>query len=375
MNEYLLNNCIEIDFQKFLYPLNLCNFIVYSPKYNISENFITPNNRKTNCRSFCCAFWYILIYIISLVYNKDFNYYEGILLYLFLIIFIISIGSFVINYIVNSIQSEIHVNFILTINKIQKSFKYVNIDFKSFLIGNWIYMFVLIISYIFMILTHLYEYNFTIVLCLYYISLIICDANIIYLVRVIELLTDVTMTWMSELKYLDNITSDTVNTENTESLNLRQYWNTLIKSYLDITNAASLYEEIARIPIIFYMSADLFNILLHVEVFLMFPDDFWSNAVTGLVWAFKHFLLIVIISFKNEKFFTTLKNTQVMFLIPDSPVEFPDKRLLSKTVLRAGNAACMSRESGAFALDATLPLSLFSCIATYVVVLLQFKLT
>nr|WCC57840.1 gustatory receptor 29 [Papilio machaon] len=372
MNEYLLNNFIVTDFQKFLYPLNLTHFIAYSPKYCLSENFITPNNRKTKCLSFCCAFCYILIFIICLVFNSDLRNKEGLLLYLLIIINVISIGSFIINFIVNSIQSDMNVNFILTIQKIQNSFKFVKIDFKSFFIGNWIYVIVLNFSYIFMIVTHLYENNLTITLCLYYIALILCDANIIYLIRMIQLLTDVTLTWMSELKHVDEITTDRVSTA---TLHLRPHWNTLGKTYLDITNAARLYEAMAKIPVIFYVSADLFNILSHVEIVLMYPKDFWSNVLIGLIWTFKHFLLIFIISFKTEKFFTTLKNTQVIFLMPDSFAERPGKCLLIKTVLRAGNAACMARERGAFALDATLPLSFFSCIATYVIVLLQFKLT
>nr|WCC57898.1 gustatory receptor 29.2 [Papilio memnon] len=370
MYEYFLNNRIENTFQKFLYPLNLTDFLVYSPKYCISDNFITPNNNKTKWRSFCCSFCYLLMFTLLFVYNSKLSDYYYLVYYFFLIIDIIIISSFIINFIVNSIQSDVHVDFVITIHKVQKSLKFSKFDYQSFVIGNWIYMFILYFSYILLLGTHLYQNNLTISLCFYYIALMISDANIIYLVRVIQLLNHVTITWMSELKYLDKVTTYGLSTV---SLNLKPYRKTLIKAYLDITKAARLYEEMAKIPIIFYMISDLFNVLFHVEVLLSYPKDFWANLIAGLLWTFKYFFLIAIISFKTEDFFTTLKNTQVVSLMRDAKVKSSGERMLYKNILRAGYAACIARESGAFGLNATLPLSFLSCIATYVVVLLQFK--
>nr|WCC57897.1 gustatory receptor 29.1 [Papilio memnon] len=373
MNEYLLNNYIETSFQKFLYPLNLAHFLVYSPKYCISDNFITPNNNKTKYLSLCCALLFIVI-VIVVVFHNELRYNEGVLLLLFIIIYIIIASSFIINFIVNSIQSDVNVEFIVTIQTINPSFQFFKIDFESFIFGNWIYVFILSFSYIFLIGTHFYQSNFSLILCLYYIALIISDVNVIYLTRVIQLLTHVTQTWMAELKHVDEMTKDT-GIFWKESVQLKSIWKTLFKAYLDITNAASLYEEMAKIQIVFYIITDLFSVLLHVEIVLVYPDDFWSNTILGFIWTLKYFILIAIISFKTEEFFTTLKNTQVFFLLSDATDECSGKHVLSKSVLRAGNAAYVGRDSGAFALDARLPLSLLSCIATHVVVILQFKLT
>nr|WCC57741.1 gustatory receptor 29 [Papilio dardanus] len=371
MSEYLLNNCIDTDFQKFLCPLNIMHFIAYSPKYCLSDNFVTPNNRKTKWRSFCCVLCYVLIFYTLLAFQTDLSYYDVAHIFVFVFIYLVAGVSFFVNYFVNSFQSDAHVNFVVIIQTIRSLLKFVNIDFKSFIIINWFYVFVVIFSYFCLFVTHIYQGKLTIVLSIHYIGLMIIDSNIIYIVRMIELLTHIIFTWMSELKYINDMEIDT----NRLDRDLKKSYNTLTKAYLEVLKAACCFEELARIPVIFYTARGFINIIIHVECLLQFPQEFWSNAVAALIWIFKHFLLMLIISFKTEKFYTTLKNTQVMMLVPENTAESPRKRLLYRTVLRAGTAAYVGRQSDAFALDATLPLNFFSCVATYVVVLLQFRLT
>lgn len=270
MDEYLLNNRIEYSFQKFLYPLNFTYFIVYSPKYCISDNYITPNNNKTRWRSFCCSFCYLLIFTIVFFYKSNLRDYVHVVFYFFLIIDIITALSFIVNFIVNSIQSDIHVDFILTIQSIEKSFKFGKIDYQTFVIGNWIYMFVLYFSYILLIGTHLYQNDLSISLCFYYIALMISDAYVIYLVRVIQLLNYVTITWISELKYLDKIITNGLSAV---SLKLKPYRKTLVKAYLDITKAACLYEEMTKLQVkIFELAIKFQNTNLYFV--LAFAYDF-----------------------------------------------------------------------------------------------------
>lgn len=281
MTEYLLNNCIETSFQKFLYPLNLTHFIVYSPKYCISDNFITPNNNKTKYLSLCFALCYILIFIISLFFNFDLRFYKGVLLLLFIITYIIVAVSYIINFIVNSIQSDINVDFVVIIQKINYSLKYVKIDFESFIFGNWIYVFVLNFSYIFLIGTHLYQNNLSLILCLYYIALVMTDVNVIYLTRVIQLLTHVTQTWMSELKCVDGMTKGTAKCRK-ETVQLKSNWKTLFIIYLDITNAASLYAEMAKIQVRLtteYLRSECYLCLVFILLlFLLFPFYLKHNS-------------------------------------------------------------------------------------------------
>nr|WCC57791.1 gustatory receptor 29 [Papilio glaucus] len=372
-NEFLINNYLEADLQKFLYPLNLTQSIAYSPKYYIRDNFITPNNRKAVCLSFCCALSYILIFVTSIVFYDDVKYYEGILLLLFIILCLITGGSFACNFIVNSLQTDSHVNLVLTVQRILNSFRFAKIDCESFVRGNWIYFFVITFSYIFLIGTHLYKAYFTLILSLYYVGLVLSDVNVVYMIRVIQLLTHITLVWMSELKHINDIVTDSDRRDG--SVRPGSYWRATVKAYVDITDAARMYEEVSKIPIVYYMLTILFNVLFHVQIILSFPTDFWSNVFITLVWTLKHVILLTIISFATEKFYMTLKNTQVLFLKLNLTVECPGKRLSYKTLLRASNAAWERRETGLLGVNAALPPNFFSCVATYVIVLLQFKFT
>ncbi|XP_068625346.1 uncharacterized protein [Battus philenor] len=93
-----------------------------------------------------------------------------------------------------------------------------------------------------------------------------------------------------------------------------------------------------------------------------------------VIGTFKLALLLFMLSFGSEKLFKTLKNCQSDILMLKESTGCPDKRSVYKTLSRASRVASnvISADSGIFTVDATLPLSLISVVATYSIVLLQF---
>ncbi|XP_068625347.1 uncharacterized protein [Battus philenor] len=204
INQLDLENFLESDLQMFLRPFTFTRYILFTNRYRISCNFITPNNRKTNCFSFICSFCFVIIYGIAIYIDYIYeNSMQTVLWAFFLMSHIILIFVHIINSIVNALQSENHVNFILNIQRLQRSLKLVTISYRGLIFVNWIYVLGFLLIYVLLTLTYVYLESFSSTSAFCYITLLLLDLNIIYLIRVNKLLVYSIESWMSELKLLD----------------------------------------------------------------------------------------------------------------------------------------------------------------------------
>ncbi|XP_068625344.1 uncharacterized protein [Battus philenor] len=249
INQLALENFLENELQMFLYPLNFTRYILFSNRYSICCNFITPNNRKANCCSFICSICYVFIYGYAIhVDNIYKNTTESLLSAIHLINHFIYIFICILNSILNATKSEANVDIILKIQRLQKSIKLDKINYKGLIFVNWIYILSICSFYIFLSILHIYLKNISITLVFSYITLLLLDSNIIYLIRVNKLLVYSIDSWMSELKRLDGkCWNDGIE----DAVGYKQHlvrFNDVVKTFLEILEGSIIYRNLIEIP-------------------------------------------------------------------------------------------------------------------------------
>ncbi|CAK1591348.1 unnamed protein product [Parnassius mnemosyne] len=343
-----LDNYLDADLQKYLFPINLVQFVLFSPKYNIRDNFITSNNRTINCISLLISFCFILSYIIIIAFDDPIKKFEKLLLTLFVLKYFLYCVGCGLNSIVNIIQSDTHVMLILTIQKIKKYFKLVTIDNRSIIIS-WVHVLILCSFYILYYLFHIIKEKLTLTMVFTYLLLLLADLNTVYMLRMIKLLRNYLVLWITEMKQFN--TSVVNEYHSNKPTRLLVFWQTKVSVLKRILDATYICKELCEIPI----------------------PNMGSYTLFLFMFTLKNITLLFLISFEREKYFVALKNTEVVLLMTTVADVSPDERLAYKTLRRLNRAAYkMMNSSSMVTVDAKLPLRIISVLATYVIVLLQF---
>ncbi|CAK1591350.1 unnamed protein product [Parnassius mnemosyne] len=407
-----LDNYLDADLQKYLFPINLVQFVLFSPKYNIRDNFITSNNRTINCISLLISFCFILSYIIIIAFDDPIKKFEKLLLTLFVLKYFLYCVGCGLNSIVNIIQSDTHVMLILTIQKIKKYFKLVTIDNRSIIIS-WVHVLILCSFYILYYLFHIIKEKLTLTMVFTYLLLLLADLNTVYMLRMIKLLRNYLVLWITEMKQFN--TSVVNEYHSNKPTRLLVFWQTKVSVLKRILDATYICKELCEIPVRlnlyrkFLDKHTILQIFFHISgvvlyccyiyavssecpsfnrAFIKFVKllryfQFYLNnfqipnmgSYTLFLFMFtlKNITLLFLISFEREKYFVALKNTEVVLLMTTVADVSPDERLAYKTLRRLNRAAYkMMNSSSMVTVDAKLPLRIISVLATYVIVLLQF---
>lgn len=177
-NEILLNNVLDKDFQKLLLPFNIMHSIIFLKKYNIRDNFITPNSFKSKVLSFCCLLFMVLFFVYLTAINDYDDYLdESVKTQL---VIIITNGIDIVFYPIAILYLFIHkvccsndnVKLILKLQEIEKITKFSKTN-KMFIYGYWslglgvfLYIFVIIVKGV-------YDNNFSVYayVCIYCINM------------------------------------------------------------------------------------------------------------------------------------------------------------------------------------------------------------
>lgn len=190
--EVLLNNHLDKELQRFLKPLNLLQNLFLLPKYNISDNFITPNDRKSKVKSLCVGLLMIIIIfyhnVILINDNKQTGFNTTVIL-----IYCLNSILYAANWIFTEIQSifysDENVQVVVLIEEIYKLLKGEDVRLKKLILWNWIYFGILFLTTcIVFISLHMYYMYFDIydIFCDTVIAFL--HLNLIYTVRIIRLL-------------------------------------------------------------------------------------------------------------------------------------------------------------------------------------------
>ena len=238
--EVLLRNRLDRDVQRIFYPLNFPLILLFSSKYAIRDNYITPNG-KIRIISSLLSVCYVFVTCIYCMYfegtdNSCTRFYKDIissvLAYFDFINFIISVGMI---FILNMLHSQ---NNILLIGLIQTIHK--GIDFKSIMgsvIGNWISV---VISFggncfIWLVLYTQFSNMHLPQLIRNYI-LVEIDMHCVYAIRIMALLTKYLNEWIKTILKLAELQ------ENNTLFCIK-----LFNIYRNILNAYKLYTTIFQV--------------------------------------------------------------------------------------------------------------------------------
>lgn len=198
--EFLLDNYITNDIQNIFYPFRFLQILLISPKFRIKDNFIYPNEKRTNISLAVFFAVLFIIYMNKSIYNTAMAKIETfhiLLIYFFYIYFFASV-SVVFGY--NILHGHNNVLLILTIQRIHLNINIGEKCTKYLILWNWICCLSTFFCCIMLTVCFYITYNShtkTVYICVDYL-IISVDLNLIYAIRIIILLK------MYLSKFIDN---------------------------------------------------------------------------------------------------------------------------------------------------------------------------
>lgn len=248
-NELLLNNYIDADLKDFIRPLNLIQNCFFLPKYSVRNNFITSNSRFVNCLSLFSSLCYVVVLIVFVINDDGIKKFDSTLLTIMVTNYIFFCFGSVLNFFHSRIQADSQVNLILTIQRIRSSLIFSEYNMKGTTIVNWVYVLVTLLYYYIMCLSYGLLQILTCTMVLVYIFLLMVDVNLIYLIRIVKLMRNFTMLWLSEL---DRVRKSDISYEPNRIGNVTPLsWEKISNTLTDIIDASFIYKKIFGIPVSF----------------------------------------------------------------------------------------------------------------------------
>ncbi|XP_073962930.1 uncharacterized protein [Choristoneura fumiferana] len=242
MKEVLLNNLLDKEFQKMLFPLNLMQTVILQPKYRILNGFVTPIGLR---EYFICFLGVIVVIFVNLIkwYSSKFYYEVDLASVDTLLAFdtaFYSLSSFVL-LTVNFVQSKNNVLLILKLQQVYKVFdsnsglkKTRNYNCVAILIITLTCLLFLIINYG----RHFHQIIF--VISLYYF-----DGNIIFAIQIMKFLEHEIKMWLKALDRFCVTCSEPNHNKLTKYFSeIEQQETRLFTAFLDIMEAFKLYKYI-----------------------------------------------------------------------------------------------------------------------------------
>lgn len=237
--EFLISNCLNKDVQKMFYPLDLMNKLFFSSRYDVRDNFVTPNGKIYHITKFSIAMS-VLTFFLYQALNSNYKIGAGlddsaVIMVFVIFITIVYYGGFTLLLFLNFKHANKNVFFILTIQMI-----YEEIDYKkrvqNFILWNWfsilsavgINMFMLLLYYYF--LNHLDSIEF---FCDF--VFITFDIHLVYAIRIIILLKEFLEIWSTD------ILSMSYDEENYEKCEI------MFSVYKNILRAFNLYKTLYQV--------------------------------------------------------------------------------------------------------------------------------
>nr|WCC58015.1 gustatory receptor 30 [Papilio xuthus] len=365
---FILDNHIDSDLEKFIYPLNLIENVLFLSKYSIRDNFITSNNCYANLYSHLSTIFIIFIYLLIILLDKGIRTFPPTVLALCIINYICVIIGRVVYNLTNNCLSDSHVNLIISIQRIQKTIK---INYKIFTLYNWVFFFIIVSYYIILFSIQCYAKRGTPYILFSYIIMLIDDFNSLYLMSINKLLVEYTILFEYKLKSTNIFDVSAIN-----SCMIREDWlDTMVQAFLEMSKATIAYKHISEIPIFYNSIYMAVYTLIYVELIIAYhslPNNmFW---ILLIFWIIKNTCQFGMTCYNSELLKLMVKNIQATVL--DNTTNEINKDINSKYESLLIDIAFSYEKmttSVVLTVDATLPLTLLSGYATYIVVLLQFE--
>lgn len=242
-------NILDKEFEQMLFPLNLMQYVLLQPKYNIVKGVVKANNYASQVIYFIGVLLIAFITVVHLVTleNSLQMCFSNVIHFVGVLDCVCQIGYCLVLFIHHIVEGNRNVLLILKIHRVYKTLKNGN-NFKKIRYENWIYIGIIPLTVIVLVcvtikvdsyLSLLYTYPF-----IYY------NGNVIYATRVLNLLTHEVKLWKDEMNRFVVKCSQKNHTQ------LRKYLNEvclqrerLCSSYLDIMTAFKLCGRLYHVPV------------------------------------------------------------------------------------------------------------------------------
>nr|WCC57983.1 gustatory receptor 50.1 [Papilio polytes] len=380
INDFSSNNQIQSFVSEVLFPLTLMQFVSLSPKYYIRGNIISANRLLTNVTlcSITALVFVIFIYFSFLSILRIKNNITTFLFCLYLCIYSLYGLGYLVNAIVIVLESAINVDLVIRIDMIERNLKIRKIEKFRLVIENWLLCIFVIIFYFlntYIQLFHAFTSYATIFLSIF--ILMPWDLNVIYSARVACLLRKQTDMWVWNMKSLLKARHLSENLENF-------HWQAILNAYLILTDSYSVCEKITEITIIYHVLLTFVQFIINVQTLIVVSrrNIILKKSVKGftlvpflcILWTIKHTILLLLVCIECDKLYTSLKNSQVACLATVYENSTNTGRIACKRLRKEAQKKLQPMMAkGFFTINLTLPLQIFSIVATYTVVLLQFN--
>ncbi|PZC77082.1 hypothetical protein B5X24_HaOG200732 [Helicoverpa armigera] len=227
----LFKNILDKDVQCMLWPLNLMQYMMLCPKYQIKNNLITPNSLISNIISiiatvgFISSSFYRTYEIIYYSVLKS-SFFMSFVLYYDCIYYVV---GFIMNCAMGILQTKNMVKFVLIFQKIHRFLNDGSL-FTRYVIMNWIY-FIAALGFFFIILMLFVMLFENWIFIIYGYELIFFDLNVVYLIRIIKLLEDKVLLYNKYLLNCQNLTHD------------ESYRQKMVQVYVDLLECYSILKK------------------------------------------------------------------------------------------------------------------------------------
>ncbi|PZC77069.1 hypothetical protein B5X24_HaOG200719 [Helicoverpa armigera] len=199
-SEEFSNNKLDKDVQSIFFPLNLMQLVVLGQKCRIKNNRINPNHCFNKVILFCGMVTYLMTYMnrfLEIMLDENFRTYVKNP-FLFLSTYFdhfFYMSGFILNFIISVTKTKDVVNLILTYQKVNRILKDES-SFKGTVTRSWIYVGAIFAFYLYTLFFSLLAsfnvlFNTVVVITL--------DANLIYTMVVIKLLTEKVKLWNARI--------------------------------------------------------------------------------------------------------------------------------------------------------------------------------
>lgn len=236
--EMKLKNSVDEDVKSMFLPIKNLQSAVFYPKYFIKNNFIYPNDFINICISLCCSstLFAIKSYRIYDILHDEFFVRYTTMKVLFVALYLdvcLSLFIYTVDLVLSSFKSKKYVLFLL---KFQMVHRLLNAGLSvTNVISSWIYCILLFIFHIFVaiIYSFLLAIQWHVSISLF--AQICNDANIVYAIVSMKLLTEKVVQWNIKVSQRDDF-HETPCEE-------------LLKAYINILECYDLFTDVFQLPV------------------------------------------------------------------------------------------------------------------------------
>nr|WCC57917.1 gustatory receptor 46.1 [Papilio memnon] len=365
--DFVLDNIMETEVKTILLPLYVAQCFTLAPKYSIRYDLITSNSHKFNAFVFVLATGILAAWLYYLI--DYWSHSSGLLAATISMYSVPLTIAFLFNSVITTAKSNNYASLIIMLQRILKRFKFSKIERRNVTASNWVHV-------VFIIVFNIIHFGFRLdygkgifILKIFtqfiYVSF---DCNAVICMRMISLLGKCIETWVSELHCLcQKHNRDQIEPDNSPLKTILQDYNQLIE-------ILQIYCQVYKYTIFLMVVTSFFQVLVNVQSMMMVIV--WTrSAILGPVVWIKNLVLLIFLSMEAENVYLQMKNSGLVCLLIRMKENPTDQYLDLRRVVRCQRYEAESWRGGnrPLPLDATLPPRFLAVVATYTVVILQFK--